>query len=1115
MQNIRGAATFCFFAAVLVVAQIWGSEALAQSSYFSSQGCSGCHAAPVVATCNGCHAHGIHPNSAKNAINVAGTTNKSSYAPGEMVTVTITGGYRTGWIRAVLYDQNMVELARSTGNDSGMGSSATYPAVLTAPAPGTPGTYSWKVAWYGNNYEAGGATFGSGWTPDTNNPSHGSEIVSITTPFTVATATLPTPTISSVAPNSLVQGAVNQTVTIAGTNLTGATVNFSNAGVTAGTATVTATSISLPVSVAANAATGAGTVTFTTASGSASSAFNVTAAAIPAPTLSSVTPNSLAQGVVNQSVTIAGASLTGATISFSKAGVSASSATVTATSINLLVSVAANAATGAGTVTVTTASGSASGPFSVSAAAIPAPAISSVIINSLVQGAANQSVTITGANLTGATVSFSNAGVIGGLATVTATSISLPVSVAANAATGAGIVTVTTTGGSASSAFSITPRASAPTLAISALSDGSYTNNVTLNISGSVSAAAGIQSVNVNGQSVTVMTDGSFSTALALVAGANTVTVTATDNAGSQKSDTRAINYDPISPVLTVSALADNSTSTSSFVTVSGSINETSTVAITDNAGSPQSATMNGNNFSATVNLAPGVNTINIVATDLAGNTSSAKRTVTYDTSKLTLAVTNPSQDMTTSRSTLIFMGTVTNSSKEITVTITMAGRTYTHLVTNGIFKQRLTFTAAKLYPITVTAKDAAGNSSSVSRNVIYRPAVKGDDDTSGGTTSHPFGWTDPKSSHPDYVKSNGVASCISCHSIDQASKGQTMSCYNCHGKKWTTPSTGGGSTGGSTSHPFGWTNPKSSHPDYAKSNGVASCVSCHSIDQASKGQTMSCYNCHGKQWTTPSTGGGSTGGSTSHPFGWTNPKSSHPDYVKSNGVASCVSCHSIDQASKGQTMSCYNCHGKQWTTPSTGGGSTGGSTSHPFGWTNPKSSHPDYVKSNGVASCVSCHSIDQASKGQTMSCYNCHGKQWTTPSTGGASTGGGSTGGSTSHPFGWTDPKSSHPDYVKSNGVASCVSCHSIDQASKGQTMSCYNCHGMQWSTPSTSGGSTGGGSTGGTTSHPFGWTNPKSSHPDYVKSNGVASCVSCHSIDQASKGQTMSCYNCHGKQW
>jgi len=26
---------------------------------------------------------------------------------------------------------------------------------------------------------------------------------------------------------------------------------------------------------------------------------------------------------------------------------------------------------------------------------------------------------------------------------------------------------------------------------------------------------------------------------------------------------------------------------------------------------------------------------------------------------------------------------------------------------------------------------------------------------------------------------------CVSCHSIDQASTGQTMSCYNCHDKKW------------------------------------------------------------------------------------------------------------------------------------------------------------------------------------------------------------------------------------------------------------------------------------------------------------------------------------------
>jgi hypothetical protein len=82
---------------------------------------------------------------------------------------------------------------------------------------------------------------------------------------------------------------------------------------------------------------------------------------------------------------------------------------------------------------------------------------------------------------------------------------------------------------------------------------------------------------------------------------------------------------------------------------------------------------------------------------------------------------------------------------------------------------------------------------------------------------------------------------------------------------------------------------------------------------------------------------------------------------------------------------------------------------------------------------------------------------------------------------------------------------------------MSCYNCHGKEWDTPSTEGGTTGGTTTGGTTttSHPFGWTDPERSHQDYVEDNGVSGCVSCHSTDLASKGQPMSCYNCHGKEW
>ena len=120
---------------VLAGVHLTATRVQAESGFFSSAGCVNCHSAPATTTCNGCHAHGTHANSGKSTINLTGTTNKTSYAPGETVSVTIAGGYRTGWVRAILYNQNRVELAQSTGNASGMGSSTTLPAVLTCTGP--------------------------------------------------------------------------------------------------------------------------------------------------------------------------------------------------------------------------------------------------------------------------------------------------------------------------------------------------------------------------------------------------------------------------------------------------------------------------------------------------------------------------------------------------------------------------------------------------------------------------------------------------------------------------------------------------------------------------------------------------------------------------------------------------------------------------------------------------------------------------------------------------------------------------------------------------------------------------------------------------------------------
>lgn len=187
--------------------------AAAYSSYYTSN-CTTCHSATVT-TCNGCHSHGTHSSTAKTDINVAGTLNKTSFTPGETVSVTITGGYRNGWVRAVLVDQQGAELARSScpGGQGGC-TTSVYPVTLTAPAPTTPGSYTWAVAWYGNQFDASGASYGSGtsatlsagfFTPDPGNPNHGFQTVALQA-FTVKAAAAPT---IALAPASLSFGSVN------------------------------------------------------------------------------------------------------------------------------------------------------------------------------------------------------------------------------------------------------------------------------------------------------------------------------------------------------------------------------------------------------------------------------------------------------------------------------------------------------------------------------------------------------------------------------------------------------------------------------------------------------------------------------------------------------------------------------------------------------------------------------------------------------------------------------------------------------------------------------------------------------------------------------------------
>ena len=502
----------------------------AQSSYYTAQ-CSSCHGT-TASTCAGCHQH---------SGTLSAKINKTSFTPGETVSVTLsTSGARSGWVGVRLYDQTGSQVATSTGTAGGMGGSATLPTTLSAAAPTTAGSYTWTIAYYGNNN-------GNGHAEKTK-----------TVSFTVAAA------------------AVDTTAPV----------------VSAFTLPAAATSLSVPVSA------------FT-----ATDAVGVTGYLI---TTSATKPAASASGWSSSAPTVATASA-------------------------------------AGTVTFYAWAKDAAG--NVSAA---------------------RSATVT--------------------------------------------ITVTT--------VDTTP----PTLTVSSLADGSYTNKVTLNVSGVATDASGIASVTVNGQAVTLGADGSFSTALTLSAGANTVTIVATDKAGNKNTVTRTITYDAEAPALDVTAPADNSTSATASITVSGTVSETSTVSVSVNGGSAQAAVVSGTTFTAQVTLADGINTIDINAIDRAGNTTSAKRTVTYTApvSQLSLAVTNPAQDITTRNSTLTVKGKVSGNSGSVKVTVAVNGKSSSvKVLKDGSFSQKVTFTRPQTYVIKVNASDAAGNKAEVVRNVIYRSYVK------------------------------------------------------------------------------------------------------------------------------------------------------------------------------------------------------------------------------------------------------------------------------------------------------------------------------------------------------------------------------------------------------
>lgn len=343
-----------------------------------------------------------------------------------------------------------------------------------------------------------------------------------------------------------------------------------------------------------------------------------------------------------------------------------------------------------------------------------------ISIDQVVSPTKSTSQTVTGAMDPGAVVSVQCDGAVAGVVSYP-TESSWSVLITGLKEGSNDVIASSDIGSPASATAVIVVDTTAPMLTVSTLADGAFTNNQTLNVAGvATDGANGAPGVSVNGTVVTLAADGSFSYPLTLSTGANSVITIATDTAGNSAEDKRTVTLDQAAPQITIDSPADNIATSQSPMAVTGTVDENSLVEFSVNGGSPQAALMSGTSFTADVSLAQGINTITITATDRAANTSTAKRTVTYDTTKPALQIQDPSQDIVTNQSGYTVKGTVSDTLSTVTVTVAVDGVTSTPPVNSGAFEQPVSFDANRTYQITATATDAAGNATSVVRNIIY-----------------------------------------------------------------------------------------------------------------------------------------------------------------------------------------------------------------------------------------------------------------------------------------------------------------------------------------------------------------------------------------------------------
>lgn len=245
-----------------------------------------------------------------------------------------------------------------------------------------------------------------------------------------------------------------------------------------------------------------------------------------------------------------------------------------------------------------------------------------------------------------------------------------------------------------------------PNLALDSPSNGAVTSNAQVSVKGITDPGA---SVTIDGTSVGVAANGSFGRSYSLSDGLHTFTVIATNAAGLSTVETRTVTVDTIAPAIGIASPS------------SGLLTRSPSVQVTGNTEPGASVTVNGvvaavsgsGQFSVTVALQQGANTITATATDAAGNQANATVAVTLDTLPPAISITSPGPGANVTSPTVTVTGTT-----EPGATVVVNGGSVA-VDASGHFSAQLSLSEGGNL-ITATATDAAGNSASAQVVVTY-----------------------------------------------------------------------------------------------------------------------------------------------------------------------------------------------------------------------------------------------------------------------------------------------------------------------------------------------------------------------------------------------------------